>query len=112
MSKHHKIDYVEWCVNDVPETKAFYQKIFGWEFTDWGDKYADTQSGGLAAGFHTYEPKRPPMVIFYSENLEQSLETLKAAGVTITFDITAFPGGRRFHFLDPSGNELAIWSDK
>ena len=110
---HHVIDYIEITVRDLAVAKAFYGAAFGWRFTDYAPVYAGIQGperevGGLAQG----EPRGPggPLVILYSDDLEASVAAVEAAGGTITEAPFAFPGGRRFHFTDPSHNELAVWS--
>lgn len=108
---HHKINYVEFPASELTETKSFYQKAFGWSFTDYGPSYAALGDAGVEGGFDIDKPNKLPLIILYSDDLEASLETVKAAGGVITVDIFSFPGGRRFHFTDPSGNELAIWGE-
>ncbi|MFP1129648.1 VOC family protein [Asticcacaulis sp. W401b] len=112
MSEHHKIDYVEWQATALPETKAFYHQAFGWNFIDYGPTYAALSEAGLDGGFDADNGPAKPLVILYSENLEASRDTVLGAGGHLTQDIFSFPGGRRFHFTDPSGNELGVWSDK
>ncbi len=113
MHLHHRIDYVEFTVRDLDAAKRFYTAAFGWQFTDYGPAYAgiqgvDREVGGL---YQTDEVRTAgPLVILYSDDLDKSVEAVKAAGGRILKDPYAFPGGRRFHFTDPSGNELAIWS--
>ena len=113
MHTQHAIDYIEITVRDLAEAKRFYTGAFGWDFNDYGPGYAgirgeDRELGGL----HQTEELRlgGPLVILYSEDLEASLQAVKDAGGSITLDPFSFPGGRRFHFADPSGNELAVWS--
>lgn len=113
-STHHAIDYVEFTVRDLPVAKRFYVAAFGWRFNDYGPEYAGIKgANGEAGGLHqTAEARtRGPLVILYSNDLERTLEAVRAAGGTIVREPFAFPGGRRFHFTDPSGNELAVWSD-
>ena len=111
--RHHAIDYIEFAVRDLAAAKRFYAEAFGWEFNDYGPDYAGIKSGdGEAGGMYPSETVRTggPLVILFSRDLEQSLTAVKAAGGTSSRDPFAFPGGRRFQFLDPSGNELAVWS--
>ena len=111
---HHHIDYVEFPAADLGSLKAFYSKAFGWTFTDYGPTYAAPDNAGLDGGFQA-EPKEAPakpLIILYSEDLDASLHAVADAGGVVTQSIFDFPGGRRFHFTDPSGNELAVWSDK
>lgn len=111
MKQHHKIDYVEFPATGLPQVKAFYTKAFGWAFTDYGPDYAGIDEAGLDGGFQAQDAATKPLVILYSDDLEASLSAVEAAGGQITEAIFSFPGGRRFHFTDPSGNELAVWSE-
>jgi len=114
MPTHHKIDYIEFPGGDLGPLKDFYTKAFGWNFIDYGPTYAALGDAGIDGGFQgdTAESSAKPLVILYSDDLEASLAAVKASGGALAKDIFAFPGGRRFHFVDPSGNELAVWSDK
>lgn len=115
MSKvHHNIDYVEFPAGDLSQIKAFYGNAFGWTFEDYGPHYIAPTNAGLDAGFQGDKDEAPakPLLILYSIDLEHSLESVTKNGGKITQPIFDFPGGRRFHFRDPSGNELAVWSDK
>jgi len=113
MKTHHAIDYVEFPAVELSSVKSFYGKAFGWAFADYGPTYAAPVNAGLDGGFQADPEEAPskPLVILYSLDLEQSVRAVEDAGGTIVRPIFAFPGGRRFHFADPSGNELAIWSD-
>lgn len=111
MHTHHAIDYIEFTVRDLEEAKRFFSAAFGWAFTDYAPVYAgikgpEREVGGLSVG----EP-RPggPLVVLYSDDLEASLVAVQEAGGAIVKEPFDFPGGRRFHFTDPSGNELAVW---
>lgn len=108
------INYVELQSNDLERTKEFYSSAFGWTFTDYGPTYTAFSESGLEGGFaKTDDPiVNGALVVLYHENLEQIKVRVEQAGGNIAKDIFSFPGGRRFHFTDPSGNELAIWSDK
>lgn len=113
MHTHHAIDYVEFSVRDIAEAKSFYTNAFGWSFNDYGPDYAGIQGKDRElGGLRQVEDVNGggPLVILYSEDLEASLSAVKAAGGKITTEPFGFPGGRRFHFADPSGNELAVWS--
>ena len=110
---HHAIDYIEITVPDLAAAKAFYADAFGWSFNDYGPTYAGIQGGareqgGLSQG--ETQAGGGPLVILYSKDLETTLKAVEAAGGTITTPPFEFPGGRRFHFSDPGGNELAVWS--
>ncbi len=115
MSKtHHSIDYVEFPVTDLTAVKSFYSRAFGWSFTDYGPTYAAPNNAGLDGGFQADPGEAPakPLIILYSDDLAKSLASVTANGGEIIKPIFEFPGGRRFHFRDPSGNELAVWSDR
>lgn len=112
---HHTIDYIEISVTDLTEAKRFYTSAFGWAFTDYGPDYAGIQreGGGEVGGLRCVDAvvRGGPLVILYSNDLEASLAAVCRAGGEITAEMFSFPGGRRFQFADPSGNELAVWSD-
>jgi predicted enzyme related to lactoylglutathione lyase len=113
MHKHHVIDYVEITVRDLVAAKSFYASAFGWAFNDYGPDYAGIQGEGRELGglSQTVELRLGgPLVILYSDDLDASVEAVKNAGGNILQEPFSFPGGRRFHFADPSGNELAVWS--
>jgi uncharacterized protein len=110
---HHSIDYVEFAVRDLPVAKRFYASAFGWRFTDYGPGYAGIQgAGGEVGGLCQTDEVRTtgPLVILFSDDLEASAKAVLTAGGRILKAPYAFPGGRRFHFADPSDNELAVWS--
>lgn len=110
---HHSLDYVEFSVTDLNSAKSFYSAAFGWKFNDYGPGYAGIQKENGEAGGLCLEPvvkTGGPLVILYSNDLTISLNSVIKAGGVITKEIFAFPGGRRFQFQDPSGNELAVWS--
>jgi uncharacterized protein len=108
-----RIDYVEFSVKSVPEAKRFYGSAFGWSFEDYGPDYASFADGRLSGGFQTATHVSPggPLVVIYATDLEAMERKVRQAGGTIVRPIFSFPGGRRFHFTDPSGNELSVWSD-
>ena len=113
MHTHHGIDYVELTVRDLAAAKRFYGAAFGWKFTDYGPEYAGIQGADReVGGLHCTAALRlgGPLVILYSEDLGASLAAVRAAGGRIVREPFSFPGGRRFHFADPSGNELGVWS--
>ncbi|AKA34127.1 MAG: VOC family protein [Muricauda sp.] len=111
---NNQINYVEFKAIDLEEIKRFYTECFGWSFTDYGPTYTAFSNSGLEGGFEKTQEMitNGVLVVLYSENLEEIKKVIAMAGGQISKDIFSFPGGRRFHFLDPSGNELAIWSDK
>ena len=113
MNKHHTLNYIEFSADNLEEIKKFYSASFGWKFTDFGPDYTAFNDGSLEGGFEKGKvTKGGPLVIIYSDNLESSIKVLINNGGTISKDIFKFPGGRRFHFNDPAGNQLAIWSEK
>ena len=114
---HHEIDYIEISVDDMATAQRFYREAFGWRFTDYGPDYAgirrqsgDGESGGLSRVDTV--TTGGPLVILFSDDLDASLAAVTAAGGTITTAPFEFPGGRRFHFADPAGNELAVWTTR
>lgn len=111
MKTHHTINYIEFGTNDIAAVKSFYNAVFGWKFTDFGSEYTAFSDGSLDGGFALgVKPQSGALVILFSDKLEESLITIEKYGGLITKPIFEFPGGRRFHFKDPVGNELAIWS--
>ena len=110
---NHRIDYVEFGTTDMARTKQFYAQAFGWAFTDYGPDYTSFHDGRIAGGFWTdIAPGGSPLVVLYAANLEDAYARVKASGGSIRREVFSFPGGRRFHFADPSGNELAVWSEE
>ena len=112
-STHHAIDYVEFTVRDLGAAKRFYAAAFGWQFNDYGPEYAGIKgANGEVGGLNQTAELRTggPLVILYSKDLEKTLEAVRAAGGKVLREPFAFPGGRRFQFTDPSGNELGVWS--
>ncbi|PVW13194.1 VOC family protein [Marixanthomonas spongiae] len=111
---NNHINYIELKANDLVLIKKFYSTCFGWSFTDYGPTYVDFSESGLQGGFEKTDAEivNGALVVLYHENLEQVKSTIIEANGTISKDIFSFPGGRRFHFLDPSGNELAIWTNQ
>jgi predicted enzyme related to lactoylglutathione lyase len=117
MSKHEKIDYVEFPAREIEATKEFFTKAFGWSFTDYGPDYTAFSDEGLNGGFYKSEliattETGSALILFYSQELEKTQLKVESSGGSIIKPIFPFPGGRRFHFVDPSGNEFAVWSDK
>jgi hypothetical protein len=107
-----RIDYIELKVRDIARTRAFYGGAFGWTFTDHGPGYCSFSDGRLDGGFTTDGNPAPggPLVILYADDLEEMQRRVESAGGKIVKAIFSFPGGRRFHFEDPDGYELAVWS--
>jgi predicted enzyme related to lactoylglutathione lyase len=113
MRQNGKIDYVELPGGELEKTKAFYSRAFGWRFIDYGPTYAAFDDAGLDGGFQADAAAAPakPLVILYAEDLEAMAAEVGEAGGEITVPIFSFPGGRRFQFRDPAGNELGVWSE-
>ncbi len=117
MSEHEKLDYVEYPAANMEATRAFFSEVFGWSFEEFGPDYCAFSQQGLDGGFYRselYSSTRngSALLVFYSADLEATLAKIEGAGGRIEKPIFAFPGGRRFHFSEPSGNEFAVWSDK
>ncbi len=112
--KDRRIDYIEFNVSDIGRMRAFYGEAFGWTFKDYGPDYCEFSDGKLTGGFAVGEDITPggPLVILFADDLSDTLRRVEAAGGKIVKPIFDFPGGRRFHFADPDGYELAVWSDK
>jgi len=112
--KSNHINYVEFKANDLEKIKKFYQQSFGWSFTDYGPTYTSFSDSGLQGGFELTDEAiaNGVLVVLYHLDLKKSKDNIIKAGGAISKDIFSFPGGHRFHFVDPSGNELAVWSDK
>ena len=112
MRETGKLDYLELPAvgGTIDATKSFYSRVFAWSFADYGPSYA-AFSEGLDGGFQADSSEAPPkpLPVVYSDDLEATLEAVESAGGRIVRPIFAFPGGRRFHFADPAGNELAVW---
>lgn len=116
MNEHEKINYVEFPAVHLKATKNFFYEVFNWTFEDFGSDYTAFSGQGLDGGFYKSDRKPIPengaaLVVFYSADLLQTLRKIQLAGGVISKPIFAFPGGKRFHFIEPSGNELAVWSD-
>lgn len=107
------IDYIEFGATDLSALKQFYSAVFGWTFTDYGPEYTEFSSSGIKGGFTTQTAPQSggALVILYNDHLEEMQASVAQNGGTITLPIFSFPGGRRFHFTDPSGNELAVWCE-
>ena len=113
MRAENRIDYVEIPVTDLKKARAFFAALFGWSFQEWGDDYMSFNDGRLDGGFRRAAAAAPPtgvLVVFFSENLERDFDRVQELGATISEPIFPFPGGRRFHFVDPTGTEYAIWT--
>jgi predicted enzyme related to lactoylglutathione lyase len=116
-SKENQIDYVEFPANSAAALRAnrqFYTEVFGWTFHEWAEDYVDTKGSGIGSGINSDAKQRPPapLVVIFSKDLEATKAQVTKAGGKIVKDIFSFPGGRRFEYVDPAGNQLAVWSDK
>ncbi|WP_320199921.1 VOC family protein [Agrobacterium sp. rho-13.3] len=112
--RNRKIDYIEFNVSNIEKTKAFYSAAFGWTFKDYGPQYCEFSDGRLTGGFTTTGPvnsKGGALVILFADDISAAQTSVENAGGKITARIFEFPGGRRFHFTDLDGYELAVWSD-
>ena len=109
-----RIDYVEFSATDIEATKLFYADVFGWRFEDYGPDYTAFLDGRMGGGFARVDQlvRGGPLVVIYASDLEVVLDSVTGAGGKITKQTFSFPGGRRFQFADPNGNELAVWSDR
>ncbi len=119
MPAHEKINYLELPANDLDAVKSFFAEVFGWVFVDYGPEYTafDADQTGLDGGFYKAPLNSDPangaaLAVFYSQSLTTTQTKIETAGGEICKAIFSFPGGRRFHFIDPNGNEFAVWSDK
>ncbi len=117
MNSHEKLTYVEFAARDLTATKDFFSKVFGWQFSDFGNDYSSFANQGLNGGFYRADACSQPqtggaLLVFYSANIQATLDKVVEHGGKIVKPIFTFPGGCRFHFVEPSGNELAVWSEK
>ena len=118
-AQHHGINYIEFTTTDVQKSQSFYEKAFGWNFQSYGPDYVsfDKASAGIDGGFRRGElgqsapDKSAPLIVLYSQDLKKTEAAVLAAGGEIVVATFEFPGGRRFHFADGAGNELAVWSE-
>jgi hypothetical protein len=110
----NKIDYIELHASDLEVSKRFYSSVFGWKFEDYGPEYTSFSDGRISGGFTSRipSPAQGVLVVIYCGNLASAQKRILDAGGTIVKDTFSFPGGSRFHFNDPSGNALAVWSDQ
>ncbi len=108
-----QIDYIEFPVLDIEQTKRFYADVFGWTFQDYGDAYSSFNCGNLTGGFAkaTSIPRGGALIVLYAKDLAEMQQKILDAGGKIVRQTFSFPGGRRFHFTDTNSNELAVWSD-
>ena len=114
---HHKINYIEFPAKSMAKTKLFFAKVFNWTFQDYGVEYCAICNGGIDGGFYKSDlvsktENGSMLIVLYSEQLVETKDKIVNAGGSILKEIFDFPGGKRFHFCDPNGNEFAVWSDK
>ncbi len=116
MSIHEKINYLEFPAKNVEQTKVFFADFFGWSFVDYGPDYVACSNAGIDVGFFKSDliaetRSGSVLIVFFSDALEETREKIEAAQGKIIKPIFSFPGGRRFHFSDPNGNEFAVWAE-
>jgi predicted enzyme related to lactoylglutathione lyase len=116
MDQTNKIYYIEFQASDLVKTKAFFEAVFGWTFTDYGPDYTSFADGRIAGGFARSDKRSSlsaggALVVLLNQQLEETLRRVVDNGGTITQDIFSYPGGRRFHFTEPSGNELSVCAE-
>ena len=116
MNQHEKLNYVEFPSRSLSGTTAFFESVFGWAFVDYGPEYTAFSDQGLDGGFYRADlasstDNGAALLVFYSSDLQATLDKVVRAGGTINKPVFSFPGGRRFHFVEPGGNEFAVWSD-
>ena len=113
-----RIDNIEFAVGDIKRSREFYGGAFGWSFKEYGPSYCEFTDGRLTGGFALGDKRNPgdkaggPLVILYASDIDEAQRRVEASGGKVVKPTYAFPGGRRFHFADPDGYELAVWSDK
>ena len=117
-AQHHGVNYIEFTTSDIALSKRFYERVFGWNFQDWGPDYIsfDKVSAGIDGGFRTGDrqdnpPAITPLVVLYSQDLKKTEAAILEAGGDVVVATFEFPGGKRFHFSDGAGNVLAVWSE-
>jgi len=117
MPNDKKVDYIELPAADFAAQQAFFESVFNWSFTSYGPEYHAFTDGQIDGGFYQSDAvslasNGAALVIFYALDLESVEEQVVQAGGVISTPVFDFPGGRRFHFTDPHGNEYAVWTDK
>ncbi len=114
MATHNQIDLIEFPVESteqLKQTRDFFTSVFEWKYNDWGEDFCDTAESGTNSGVNADGSATMPLTVIYSEDLDKTKELIVRNGGKIIVDTYAFPGGRRFHFTEPGGNELAVWSE-
>jgi len=116
MNRDNRIDYVEFASTDPAASRVFFETVFGWSFVDYGADYTAFDDGRLQGGFFRSQPLRAeagaPLLVLYADHLAPVEAAVRAAGGQIVKPVFAFPGGSRFQFVEPGGNELAVWSER
>lgn len=117
MPADQKINYLELPARDLDAIQKFYEGAFGWTFTDYGPDYRAFNDGFIDGGFRKADAASSTtngaaLIILYAADLERTRDRVLRSGGTLVQEIFSFPGGRRFHFADPNGNELAVWSER
>ncbi|MGB5674830.1 MAG: VOC family protein [Gemmatimonadota bacterium] len=109
-----RVDYIEFGTTDIEATRKFYSEVFGWAFKDYGPDYTSFSDGRMSGGFESAPAVSAggPLVVLYATNLTEIEAAIRENGGQVVRETFEFPGGRRFHFTDPVGNELAVWSDQ
>lgn len=113
MRDEGRVDYVEIPVTDLDKTRAFFEALYGWEFQEWGPDYYSFNDGRLDGGFRRSDEPAPSsgvLLVFFTHDIDRDYERVKELGATISQEIFEFPGGRRFHFVEPAGTEFAMWT--
>ncbi len=112
---NNTISYVEFPLSDTEGTRNFFSSVFGWELQDWGPDYLGFSGAGVHGGFNRERPPATggagPLIVLFAADLDKKIAEVKAAGREISREIYEFPGGRRFHFIDPNGSEIAVWGE-
>ena len=114
MPSDGSLDYIELPASDIPATKKFYAAVFGWSFIDYGPDYVAFDFEGRTGGFNAERKvvtTGGPLVVLYANDLDAMEAKVRAAGAEI-MSRESFEGGRRFHFRDPNGNEVAVWTKR
>ncbi|MEN5365860.1 VOC family protein [Stenotrophomonas sp. TWI273] len=116
-ARERRLDYVEFASRDPATSRHFFEQVFGWSFVDYGPDYTAFDDGRCQGGFFRAEPQTAagagaPLLVIYADDLQPMLEAVLAQGGQIIKPVFAFPGGSRFQFLEPGGNELAVWSER
>jgi len=106
-----EIDYIEFETEQFEQSKAFFEKAFGWSYVDYGPDYSEIRDAGVTGGLSRTDSRVEPLVILKADDLDAALAEVEKAGGEIVAPIFSFPGGRRFHFKEPGGNVLAVWAE-